>query len=135
MNNMKDATEKGRTEIENLQAELRLVFYEDAGIWFSHCLEMDVIGHGSTQKEAFQQMIGAIVLQIKQSLKHNNRANIFMPADAKYFEMYAAGKHVGRAKLKIEKYPALKRRNICSAVSRATNGVVQHLEAREYALV
>ncbi len=34
----------------------------------------------------------AIAIQLSASMAHQNRANIFQPADARFFEMYFAGK-------------------------------------------
>jgi predicted RNase H-like HicB family nuclease len=85
-----EPAERGRKQMENLRVQLRMVFYKEAGFWIAHCLEMDVMGHARTRGDAFRRMNEAIALQITQSVKHDNRANIFMPADAKYFEMYNA---------------------------------------------
>jgi hypothetical protein len=41
--------------------------------------------------------------QIGASIQVSNHANIFMPADARFFEMYAAGKNIATAKYEIEK--------------------------------
>src|SRR4051812_40260052 len=80
-----------RTNMEKLRIQLRAVFYREGTHWIAHCLEMDVMGHGKTKAKALDRMIEAIWEQVCQSVKHNNRANIFMPADAKFFEMYSAG--------------------------------------------
>lgn len=78
----------------SMRLELRAVFYKESGAWFCHCLEMDVMGHGSTKKAAVAMMAEAVRLQIMASMKANNPSNIFMPADAKFFKMFASGKDV-----------------------------------------
>ena len=89
----------------SVRLELRAVFYKEGGVWFSHCLEMDVIGHGETKEDALKMMAEAVSLQIVTSLKLGNPANIFMPADARFFEMFASGKDVAIGKLEFVTTP------------------------------
>ncbi len=70
---------------------LRAVFYQEDGLWFGHCLEMDVIGHGQTRADAMQMLSQAIVAQIEGSIDRGDPSNIFFPADKRFFEMYSAG--------------------------------------------
>lgn len=108
--------------VDRFRVQLRSVFYRDGSDWVSHCLEMDVMGHGKTRKQAFLMMINAVSLQITASMAHNNRANIFMPADAKFFEMFAAGKDIAEGAVVVEK------------VQRQIDSVeLQSIEAREFA--
>jgi len=71
---------------------LRAVFYRESDTWLAHCLEMDLIGDGASPEEALKQLSEAISIQIHTSLEHQNMANLFQPADARFFEMFAAGK-------------------------------------------
>ena len=82
--------------MEQFRLELRVVFYRDADVWIAHCLEMDLMGHGKTRKSAFTMMNNAIASHIKTSIEHHNQANIFQPADARFFQMYALGQNVAR---------------------------------------
>ncbi len=85
----------------SFRLELRAVFYKESGVWFSHCLEMDVLGHGKTKTDALKMMAEAVNLQIVTSIENKNPANIFMPADARYFEMFASGKDVAIGELQL----------------------------------
>jgi predicted RNase H-like HicB family nuclease len=78
--------------VEKLRIGIRVVFYKESGFWVAHCLEMDVMGHGKEREKALENLSAAVLLQIENSVSANNHANIFMPADARFFEMYAAGK-------------------------------------------
>jgi predicted RNase H-like HicB family nuclease len=79
----------------------RVVFYKEDGDWVAHCLEFDLVGHGATQDEALALLGKAIEIQIEQSIKFNNPANLFRPAESKYFRMYFAGDDVLSAKLQV----------------------------------
>ncbi len=73
--------------MQQIRIQLRAVFYRESGFWIAHCLEMDVMGHGRTKQQAFTKMNEAIAIQLSASMAHQNRANIFQPADARFFEM------------------------------------------------
>jgi hypothetical protein len=88
---------------DKLRLDLRVVFYQEAGFWVAHCLEMDVMGHAADKPQAMDNLLDAVVAQIAASIKVNNPANIFMPADAKFFEMFAAGTDVATAACQVEK--------------------------------
>jgi predicted RNase H-like HicB family nuclease len=77
-----------------LRIPLRAVFYREDGFWIAHCLEFDLVGHGETREEALDLLSQAIHTQIAASVKHKNPANLFSPADGRYFRMFAAGKDV-----------------------------------------
>jgi len=84
-----------------LRLDLRAVFYKESGVWFCHCLEMDVMGHGRTKKSALGMMNRAISEQIHMSIRHHNLSNIFQPADARFFQMYAAGEDALHGKIEV----------------------------------
>lgn len=81
---------------------MHAVFYKEKGNWIAHCLEFDLVGHGTTKEDALRLLTGAIVIQIQMTIKHNNPKNLFSPADGKYFAMYAAGKDVATGKLEMQ---------------------------------
>ncbi len=71
---------------------LRIVLYQQDGDWIAHCLEFDLCGDGNTQEEALDNLDRAIFIQIEESVAHDNAANLFSPADARIFQMFAEGK-------------------------------------------
>jgi predicted RNase H-like HicB family nuclease len=71
---------------------IRIVLYQQDGDWIAHCLEFDLCGDGNTQKEALDNLDRAISIQIEESVVHDNAANLFSPADARIFQMFAEGK-------------------------------------------
>jgi hypothetical protein len=73
---------------------IRIVFYREGRAWIAHCLEFDLLGDGSTKAKALECLGKAILIQIKATLKHNNRSNLFCPADGRFFEMFAAGQDI-----------------------------------------
>ncbi len=106
-----------------LRVPLRIVFYKESGSWIAHCLEFDLIGDGESKVAALERLSEAIALQIEASTEHKNYANLFAPADGKFFEMYAAGRDVISGTLEIT-----------AIVDRLklTSTVVEGVEAREY---
>lgn len=72
---------------------LRAVLYRDDGLWFAHCLEMDLIGHGDSREEALNQLQAAIQIQIEESARDRGGDNLFFPAEPEYFRMFFAGRH------------------------------------------
>src|SRR5947208_10492520 len=88
---------------EKFRLNLRAVFYRDGAFWVAHCLEMDVMGHAKTQNQALSKMIEAVSLQIISSIESGNHSNIFMPADARFFEMYSVGKDTAQIDLIAER--------------------------------
>lgn len=113
--------------MKKLRIQLRAVFYKESATWIAHCLEMDVMGHGRTKQKAFASLKEAITLQLANSLQHGNRANIFMPADAKFFEMYMAGKDTAAGDVEIHEVepPTTKRKREPAPY------VVEELQTRE----
>lgn len=106
--------------MQALRIPIRIVFYRDEGSWFAHCLEFGLLGDGPTKQEALEQLAEAIRLQVEASVEHGNPANLFMPADGKYFEMFAAGRDVATGELALQIEPR--------------DGVeIEGVEAREYA--
>jgi len=78
--------------MRDLRIPIRIVFYREDNRWMAHCLEFDLLGDGTTREQALECLSGAIVAQIATSIEHNNPANLFSPAEGKYFQMFAEGK-------------------------------------------
>lgn len=114
---------KSRPKTEKLRISLRIVFYREAEFWIAHCLEMDVMGHDTEKKGAIKNLCEAMALQIGASLVANNRRNIFMPADARFFEMFAAGQDVAEAECNLE---------IARRIPTKDNVTIDEVETREY---
>ncbi len=80
--------------MKNLRMPLRVVFYRDGADWVAHCLEFDLMGDGTTKKEALDQLTDAINIQVEASIANDNPENLFSPAEGKFFAMFAAAKKV-----------------------------------------
>ena len=98
---------------------IRTVFYRESDQWFAHCLEMDLIGEGSTKEEALAQLTTAIRIQVEASIEFKNMRNLVQPADGKYFAMFFAGKDSVIGHLNLLKI-------------RQNNVEIKEIEAREY---
>lgn len=104
--------------MEGFRMPLRVVFYKENQSWIAHCLEFDLIGDGLTQQAAIECLVGAIAAQIGASLEFDNPDNLFSPADAKFFAMFAKGKNIGKGELTLH--------------LQEVRPVVESLDAREY---
>ena len=111
--------------MRTLRVPIRIVFYREDGRWLAHCLEFDLIGDGETQGDAWEMLCDAIAVQVAESVRSQNSANLFTPADGKYFEMYAAGKDMSKDVLKANLDPELK-------VHDEAPSIIDGVEAREY---
>ncbi len=74
-----------------LRIPLKAVLYKEEGAWIAHCLEFDLVGDGDSKEEALRSLSEAITVQVVASIKYNNPANLFKPAEGRYFRMFAAG--------------------------------------------
>jgi hypothetical protein len=83
----------------SLRIPLRIVFYKETGRWIAHCLEFDLIGDGRNKDAALRMLFRAIHTQVDAVRKYGNVKNLFGPADAKFFEMFAAGKDIAEGEL------------------------------------
>ena len=88
--------------MSDFRMDLRVVLYEDGNSWIAHCLEFDLAGDGSTKAEALDSLIRAIAIQVEDSIRHKNPANLFSPAEGRYLLMFAAGKDVATGELELE---------------------------------
>lgn len=90
-----------------LRIPIRVIFYKDEQSWVAHCLEFDLMGDGPTKPDALTQLKEAVNLQVAASLEADNAANLFKPADGRFFEMFAAGKDVVVGELRIHLDPVI----------------------------
>jgi predicted RNase H-like HicB family nuclease len=91
--------------MQPMRMPIRVVFYRDEGIWVAHCLEFDLLGHGPAQEEALRKLAEAIRLQVEATLEYDNPANLFSPAEGRYFRMFAAGEDVTGGELTLDVEP------------------------------
>jgi len=85
-----------------LRIPVQVVFYREDDCWVAHCLEFDLLGHGTTHEEALELLSGAIHTQVEASVDFDNSANLFSPADGKYFRMFAAGSDVAHGEIHLQ---------------------------------
>ncbi|HEV3006283.1 MAG TPA: hypothetical protein VGX78_17570 [Pirellulales bacterium] len=80
---------------------LRIVLYQENGDWIAHCLELDLVGDGSTREKACASLSASINAQLDFYIRHRESAQLFRPAPAEFFKMFAAGKDIAIAELKL----------------------------------
>jgi len=102
-----------------LRVPIRVVFYREEGSWIAHCLEFDLLGDGDTRETALEQLAQAIRIQVEATRDYGNPANLFAPAEGKYFRMFAAGEDVASTGTSMEFEPL-------------DNITIEHVELREF---
>ena len=117
------AKEKGDYVMRKNTARMpiRVVFYRDESdqsVWIAHCLEFDLLGHGSTRKKAIKMLKDAIGVQLKNTLRSGNFKNLFTPAPVEYQMMFARGKDLAKFELTI--------------LLHCGDFEINHVETREY---
>jgi hypothetical protein len=80
---------------------IRIGFYKEDGFWIAHCLEFSPLGHGKTKRSALSLLARAIDIQVRATLDSGNIANLFRPAEPKYFWMYANGSDIAAGALAV----------------------------------
>lgn len=106
--------------MRSFRIPLHIVFYADEdGDWIAHCLEFDLCGDGKSKETAAAALGEAIRIQVAQSIASDNLDNLFSPADGEYFRMFAAGRDIAVADLKIE-------------LQKPSPIVIESAEAREF---
>ncbi|MDE0355399.1 MAG: hypothetical protein OXK20_07035 [Deltaproteobacteria bacterium] len=64
-----------------------LGFREDDA-WCAITLEMSLRGYGETFDEALAELNRAVMAQISFAVQNDNVDQVFIPAEARYFELY-----------------------------------------------
>lgn len=81
---------------------VRVVFYRDesdSSQWVAHCLEFDLMGHGTTRKKSLKMLKDAIGIQVRNTVASGNYRNLFTPAPAEFQLMFARGKNLAADEL------------------------------------
>ena len=82
-------TEGDRRQMPNSQLNLRVLGYLEDGHWAAHCLEMDIVGFGSTFHKARKHLQELIEIQLGFAMYKNQPELLNHPAPARLFELYA----------------------------------------------
>ncbi len=88
--------------LQKFDFPLRVVFYYEEDSWIAHSLEFDLIGVGDSKDEALKFLSGAIATQMSVAIEDNDPSILFRPADAKYLQMWALGKHIVNGSVTIQ---------------------------------
>ena len=59
------------------------------GEWCAIALEMSLRGYGPTFDDALSELQEAIEAQVSFAVQHDNVDQIFIPAEPRYFKLYA----------------------------------------------
>jgi predicted RNase H-like HicB family nuclease len=105
--------------MQSLRVPIRVVFYRDEDAWIAHCLEFDLLGDGETQEQALEMLSDAIRIQVEATVDFGNPANLFSPADGRFFRMFAAGEDVTALGITLE-------------LGSLNEIIIEHVELRQF---
>lgn len=99
------------------KAHLTCLTYQDGEFHIAHCLELDIVGQGSTQKEAKNELAELIFEQIHYAIEKDiEEKALFHPAPQKYWDdlRYIVSK---RIKSQLLKTPPKSRKEIMNRLT------------------
>jgi predicted RNase H-like HicB family nuclease len=59
---------------------LHILLYKEENYEIAHCLEFDIVTQGETKKEALQNLIDGIELQVNFAVENNSPEQLYNPA-------------------------------------------------------
>jgi hypothetical protein len=62
--------------------------YKEGNTWVAHSLELDLVGEGTSWKEACSHLEELIDIQVSFAIYRNNPAILYRPAPGKYFKEF-----------------------------------------------
>jgi predicted RNase H-like HicB family nuclease len=70
----------GAKKKDRLSIPLSGVTYRDGDWWIAHCLQLDIVAEVKTPKEALDNVLDLITLQVETALEVGDIGSIFRPA-------------------------------------------------------
>ena len=77
---------QSREKVEIFNPTLSLLLWKEEGRYFVHCLELDIVGDGTTVPEAYKHIAELIVEQIE--FAEENKTEILHPAPKEYWDKF-----------------------------------------------
>lgn len=74
---------------------LRVVFYQEDGDWYGHCLEFDLVESGATLKEARADILDVIRAHVEWAIQHENMEHLYRSAPMEFWTRFFGGKPLG----------------------------------------
>lgn len=68
--------------------DLHILIYKEENLYVAHCLELDIVGSGTTQENALKEMRELVVAQITFHFEHKIEDKLFHPAPAEYWNKW-----------------------------------------------
>ena len=63
-----------------------LVEQQPDGAYLAHCLELDLVAEGGSSREACEELLNVVDVQIRTCLRNDNLENLFFPAPKEVWE-------------------------------------------------
>ncbi|MCB9479439.1 MAG: hypothetical protein H6684_07730 [Deltaproteobacteria bacterium] len=71
-----------------LQLHLSVLIYDEDESRVAHCLEMDLKGHGKTDRKALDELAEMVEMQISFALQRGEHGLLYHPADESLFRRF-----------------------------------------------
>jgi hypothetical protein len=79
--------------------------YREGGLWFAHCLELDIVAEGGTPAAAVKNTLELCAYQIETAVANGDLESIFRPAPSKFWSLFFSKTRKSR----VPQSPATKR--------------------------
>jgi predicted RNase H-like HicB family nuclease len=80
---------------ESSGMRLRVVFYQDDGDWYGHCLELDLVESGATREEAKASVLDVIRAHVEWAIQHENMEHLYRSAPMEFWTRFFGGIPIG----------------------------------------
>ena len=66
------------------RAEITVLGYREGEKWVAHCMEMDILGYGDTQREALKDLMDLITMQVTFAFAQGRPDLLYSPAPPEF---------------------------------------------------
>ena len=75
-------------EVKGVGIESPVVVYQEEGYWVAHCLALDLVAHGATEKEARESLVRVIATHIDYAKEHGLLDSVLHMAPKEFWEKF-----------------------------------------------
>jgi hypothetical protein len=82
--------------------QLHVVFYQEEGDWYAHCLEFDLVEAGTDIPTAKGNIIDVIRAHILWAAQNDNMEHLYRSAPIEYWKRLRQGQPLGTERIRID---------------------------------
>ncbi len=81
---------------------LNVLIYQEGQEWIAHCLQMDLVTTGASERQVEREVIDLIKAQVIYAIENDNLGNVFRQAPAEDWAKLARATKCGTRRLRID---------------------------------